>query len=637
MTEPDGSSEAPALGGHHGWRLLHVGAHAELWAAVQDDFGRPVAVKVFHGDETSAALARRRAAAMGRSSGFAGSVPLLSVATLPDGRTAMVMPLLEGSLADRSPSLDAEPWQRWFIQSSEALGELHSNGLTHSNLRAGNILISADGSAVLSDPDGDGPGQTGDDPAAVVDDLRSLVASFAGVAPASDAIGTLISVVGSRGEHLEALGIDTAARLTQFIPRELRRPAVVAGSGARGSRRGVRWALLAAALVLAGLVTASALTLGSDDDDERRASATDDTAAEADRSSTTTSEPERPLIEGTAVDVSVSGGQACSLLEGGDGVCWGSNVLLEGTDVTGAAEDAFAFDTRPFPLEGGPFDAVDMGSDGSGNQVVCAVAGGAVSCRGWELVAIPDGITEEDLNRSDLLQPVAGVESAVDVTVGTRHACALLADTTVRCWGSDAVGQLGDGIWDEYGNGPVPGLTGVAEVVAGWEATCALKLDGSVWCWGLAEPPIGTLSTPTQVTGIPPMVELAVGRSLLCGVEANGQLWCWGDFERAFGVRTADIFTPPTVIEVGEPVSSASTDEGQLCVVAEGGSVRCNTEGSEALTEVVGVDDVDQVDTHTTLTCARRRDGSVWCWGPVTEDLEDPPAAPEPVSIDGLG
>ncbi len=34
----------------------------------------------------------------------------------------------------------------------------------------------------------------------------------------------------------------------------------------------------------------------------------------------------------------------------------------------------------------------------------------------------------------------------LDVTGGTQHTCARLEDTTARCWGDDALGQVGDGV-----------------------------------------------------------------------------------------------------------------------------------------------------------------------------------------------
>ena len=39
---------------------------------------------------------------------------------------------------------------------------------------------------------------------------------------------------------------------------------------------------------------------------------------------------------------------------------------------------------------------------------------------------------------------VAGLSGVTAIAAGI-HTCALLADTTVRCWGNNASGELGDG------------------------------------------------------------------------------------------------------------------------------------------------------------------------------------------------
>jgi alpha-tubulin suppressor-like RCC1 family protein len=41
--------------------------------------------------------------------------------------------------------------------------------------------------------------------------------------------------------------------------------------------------------------------------------------------------------------------------------------------------------------------------------------------------------------------PVAGIHGAYAVTVGSDHACALLSDSRVACWGQNSNGQLGNG------------------------------------------------------------------------------------------------------------------------------------------------------------------------------------------------
>jgi alpha-tubulin suppressor-like RCC1 family protein len=40
---------------------------------------------------------------------------------------------------------------------------------------------------------------------------------------------------------------------------------------------------------------------------------------------------------------------------------------------------------------------------------------------------------------------VANITDATDVSVGATHACALIGDGTVECWGRNGNGQLGNG------------------------------------------------------------------------------------------------------------------------------------------------------------------------------------------------
>jgi alpha-tubulin suppressor-like RCC1 family protein len=43
---------------------------------------------------------------------------------------------------------------------------------------------------------------------------------------------------------------------------------------------------------------------------------------------------------------------------------------------------------------------------------------------------------------------------ATALTVGTSHACAILTDASVWCWGTNRFGELGDGTFDTSSHGP---------------------------------------------------------------------------------------------------------------------------------------------------------------------------------------
>ena len=93
-------------------------------------------------------------------------------------------------------------------------------------------------------------------------------------------------------------------------------------------------------------------------------------------------------------------------------------------------------------------------------------------------------------NVSDTVCAVLTVTGAAAVVAGSAHTCAVLSDRTARCWGANESGQLGDGLTLGLAL-PVAVLTGAGEMLedvkalaAGSHHTCALMMDGSVRCWG---------------------------------------------------------------------------------------------------------------------------------------------------------
>jgi alpha-tubulin suppressor-like RCC1 family protein len=69
------------------------------------------------------------------------------------------------------------------------------------------------------------------------------------------------------------------------------------------------------------------------------------------------------------------------------------------------------------------------------------------------------------------------------VATGRLHSCALVGGT-VRCWGANQIGQLGDGSTVLLTTTPVTvsGITTATAITAGAGHTCALLEDGTVQC-----------------------------------------------------------------------------------------------------------------------------------------------------------
>ena len=232
--------------------------------------------------------------------------------------------------------------------------------------------------------------------------------------------------------------------------------------------------------------------------------------------------------------ISAGAAHTCAVTPAGGVVCWGANASGQlGNDDTSDAH-------RPVFVTGlgSGVSAVSVGQNHS-----CALTGvGAVMCWGNnESGQLGDGT---NANRTVPVN-VKGLDTGiVAVSAGYDHTCALTSGGGVKCWGSGVYGQLGDGT-REGKSVPtqVVGLeSGVKAVAAGGRHSCAILANSSVSCWGweLNGPPtfdekLGVVSiqlAPTQVTALESgIVAIVAGNTHSCAVTSDGDARCWGTNE----------------------------------------------------------------------------------------------------------
>ena len=190
----------------------------------------------------------------------------------------------------------------------------------------------------------------------------------------------------------------------------------------------------------------------------------------------------------------------------------------------------------------------------AGGYFTCSLAAaGTVRCWGDNYYGqLGNGSTNSSGETSSVA--VVGIANAVEITAGDYHACALLADGRVKCWGYGLYGQLGYGskgdgsskstavyVQNSAGTGD---LTDVTSISAGQQYTCAILSDKTVKCWGQTQSGrLGNGDTgggeadwkplPVDVktnasTLLTDVEEIATGGGTSCALLSGGTVKCWG-------------------------------------------------------------------------------------------------------------
>jgi hypothetical protein len=115
---------------------------------------------------------------------------------------------------------------------------------------------------------------------------------------------------------------------------------------------------------------------------------------------------------------------------------------------------------------------------------------------------------------------VQGLTGVVAIAAGFDHSLALLLDGTALAWGYGNEGELGNGVFQKNSCTPVPvsNLGGVVTISAGWYHTLALLADHTVRSWGynawgqLGDGTITDRATPVNVEPSGPVFTIGAGR-----------------------------------------------------------------------------------------------------------------------------
>lgn len=285
-----------------------------------------------------------------------------------------------------------------------------------------------------------------------------------------------------------------------------------------------------------------------------------------------------------ATDISSGWTHSCAIVQNGDVMCWGGNLggsLGDGTYESRNQAILVGSGVTTVNLVGAGYDHTCAGLHRGIPEVTCwgsnfyGQLGDPLAESGSSTFGLPSGIWNGALS----------VSSAYDYT------CVVQADNgSVKCWGANGYGQLGDGTQIERRT-PVAvlNLTTMTKVSAKLGHTCALRSDGTVWCWGankngqLGDGTNVAKSTPTQVPSIAGAGDIAVGRIHACAL-VSGSVLCWGNNElhqlgsASFGTTNASPQAVPNLSNVRSIVAGSS----HTCAVLNDNTARCWGDNQES-------------------------------------------------------
>ena len=329
-----------------------------------------------------------------------------------------------------------------------------------------------------------------------------------------------------------------------------------------------------------------------------------------------------PVIQ-AKTSISAGDNHTCALLASGFVQCWGSGELGDGSRIGSLTPVTVAGISTATAIS-------------AGYKHTCALlADGTVRCWGENDYGAT-ARTDYQLETMYLPNNVPGISTAISISAGENHTCATLADGKVKCWGLNNFGQLGQGTTGGSSAAPVfvTGMASAISVSAGSSHTCAVLANGSVQCWGqggrLGTILASTSATPVEVSGIGNARSVSAGADHTCALLSTGAVKCWGrnDFSQLGNNRTTPSNTPVDVLGLSPFVGarSISVGDGYACAILGNASVSCwgkniwgnlgnNSEvNSPALVEVSGIS-ATAISARTKHTCSVSSSGVVGCWG----------------------
>ena len=234
------------------------------------------------------------------------------------------------------------------------------------------------------------------------------------------------------------------------------------------------------------------------------------------------------------------------------------------------------------------------------------------------------------LSSSTQLKKVGGNHEWSAIAAGAMHVCGRTVGGVAYCWGSGDVGALGNASsgHGSADNQPLPVLVSTDRtfefITATFNASCAITADGSAWCWGsnvsgrLGDGTDSPTNVPRMVSGSHSWQSIGVGIAQGCGITTNGAAYCWGSGSLTpLAVPGQNSFRPGSIAVGGNHACAVTLDGVALCwgknwagQLGDGTTTPNST--PVAVAGALRFSELTAGDEHT---CGVTENGDAYCWG----------------------
>jgi alpha-tubulin suppressor-like RCC1 family protein len=293
-----------------------------------------------------------------------------------------------------------------------------------------------------------------------------------------------------------------------------------------------------------------------------------------------------PVAGLTNVVATAAGAASYAVLADGRLFAWGPNArgILGTTPLAEFEERAQprARTSTPTPVAV-RFDAVDVSS--RGDHVLALARDGSVYAWGYGTsgqlgigpLPVVNFKTRSARAMPEVPYPVrvadlAGVRA---ISAGNLHSLALLNDGTVRAWGENKFGQVGDGTTVNRDRPvAVQGVRNAVAIAAGYDFSVAVLSDGTVMQWGNAiHQNQAARPIPSLLAGVRGIRSAVAGSAHVAALTQTGEIMTWGQTAHYEVGRGSNANPAPALVKGLTDVKSLAASKSTTTAVLGSGRI----------------------------------------------------------------